>query len=260
MRGLRSRRSATVASILGLAVLVSALGVTQLVQADSGKAVAAKKCKRKHRKKCRKAAPPPTSTTTPPATTTTTTPAPTSPATPQYPLAVAAGPGGTISSSPAGISCPPDCTENYNAGQVVNLGDQPDFGFLFNAWSGDCSVDPCSVSMNGPRSVSASFVAGHTLSVTLEQAQFPPDDDGSVTSSPGSISCTKTGGQPSGNCADTFPTSTSSVTLTATPQLSIALGGRINWGGACTGTSSSSAQCVVSMTTNQTVTISFTET
>ncbi len=43
---------------------------------------------------------------------------------------------GTITSSPAGISCGSDCTQAYTSGTVVNLTAAPAAGFTFAGWSG----------------------------------------------------------------------------------------------------------------------------
>lgn len=58
---------------------------------------------------------------------------------------------GTITSSPAG----PD----HPAGTVVTVTATPASGYAFSQWSGDCTGTTCSVTMNGNKSVSASFAA-----------------------------------------------------------------------------------------------------
>ena len=80
---------------------------------------------------------------------------------PTFPLgvSVAAG-GGSVASSPAGIDCPGDCSQSYDQGTSVTLQARPAVGFGFAGWGGDCSATTgptCDVTMNGPRSVSASF-------------------------------------------------------------------------------------------------------
>ena len=81
---------------------------------------------------------------------------------PSYPLTVSLKGNGTgsVSSSPAGISCGSDCTENYLSGTNVTLTAAPSGGSVFGGWSGDCSGSSliCSVSMQGARTVSATFV------------------------------------------------------------------------------------------------------
>ena len=59
--------------------------------------------------------------------------------TPAYLLMVGADGEGSITSIPAGISCPGDCTELYNAGSTIILTAKADEGYEFTGWSGDCS-------------------------------------------------------------------------------------------------------------------------
>jgi GH25 family lysozyme M1 (1,4-beta-N-acetylmuramidase) len=79
-----------------------------------------------------------------------------------YPVTVTrAGPGnGAVTSSPAGISCPPVCSKAYPTGSKVALTATPDAGSEFDAWSGDCTgLDPtsCTVTLDRPRTVTATF-------------------------------------------------------------------------------------------------------
>jgi hypothetical protein len=77
-----------------------------------------------------------------------------------FSLAVSlAGTGtGTVTSSPAGISCGSTCGSSFNAGTVVTLTASPAAGSTFVGWSGGCSgAGACSVTMNAAQSVSATF-------------------------------------------------------------------------------------------------------
>ena len=66
-----------------------------------------------------------------------------------------------------GINCGSDCSETYPEGTVVPLVPSPAADFV--GWSGDCSGGGlCSVTMNGPRHVTATF-RPHTV---------PPDEIG----------------------------------------------------------------------------------
>jgi alpha-tubulin suppressor-like RCC1 family protein len=67
---------------------------------------------------------------------------------------------GTVTSSPAGISCGSDCSETYVIGTVVTLTAQPSGISLFDKWKG-CDVSngtSCTVTMNAAKSVTASFI------------------------------------------------------------------------------------------------------
>jgi hypothetical protein len=67
---------------------------------------------------------------------------------------------GTVTSSPLGISCGADCSENYASGTSVSLMAAAASGYSFAGWSGACSgTAGCTVSMTAARSVSARFTA-----------------------------------------------------------------------------------------------------
>ena len=77
-----------------------------------------------------------------------------------YTLTVArAGTGtGTVNSSPAGIACGADCTENYAENLIINLTALPASGSIFSGWSGACTgTSTCAVTMSQARSVTATF-------------------------------------------------------------------------------------------------------
>jgi len=65
---------------------------------------------------------------------------------------------GTVTSSPAGISCPGDCAESYAAETSVNLTATPNEGSVFTGWSGGCSgTGSCSLTMMSNKSATATF-------------------------------------------------------------------------------------------------------
>ena len=78
-----------------------------------------------------------------------------------YTLSVSkAGTGsGTVTSSPAGISCGSICSHTYSSGTQVTLSAVASSGSTFTGWSGaGCSgTDSCVVTMNAAESVTASF-------------------------------------------------------------------------------------------------------
>ena len=83
-------------------------------------------------------------------------------------LTVSKSGSGTVSSSPAGINCGSDCSENYASGTSVSLSATPASGFTFNGWSGACSgTGSCQIVMSAARSVTATFTAASAPAQTL---------------------------------------------------------------------------------------------
>ncbi|MBU0945423.1 MAG: DUF1566 domain-containing protein [Proteobacteria bacterium] len=77
-----------------------------------------------------------------------------------YTLSVTlAGEGsGKITSAPAGISCPNDCSERYDSGTIVSLTATAAPDSLFKGWTGACSGPGiCTVSMTQAKAVTANF-------------------------------------------------------------------------------------------------------
>jgi List-Bact-rpt repeat protein len=46
--------------------------------------------------------------------------------------------GGTVTSTPAGISCPPTCNASFDNGTQVTITASAEDGFAFLKWEGDC--------------------------------------------------------------------------------------------------------------------------
>ena len=88
-----------------------------------------------------------------------------------YTLGVAkSGSGtGTVTSSPAGISCGATCTKNYNGGSFVTLVASAASGSTFSGWSGGvCSgTGVCTVSIMANKLVSAAFTKSSGASSTI---------------------------------------------------------------------------------------------
>ena len=151
--------------------------------------------------------------------------------------------GGTVVSSPAGISCDVGCTETFVSGTVVTLTASPGEGSAFVGWSGGgCSgTTPCVVTMTAETFVIATFAPTFVLTVSTAGAGA-----GTVTSAPPGIDCGST-------CSARFANE-ATVTLTANPAPGSVFTG---WsGGGCAGT----APCVVAMTTETSITATFTRT
>src|SRR5262249_12949769 len=91
---------------------------------------------------------------------------------------------GTVTSTPAGISCPAACSAAFDSGTSVTLTAAAASGSTFAGWSGEGCSGPgtCTVSMTQARSVTATFIA--TPSLTLTKV-----GSGTVTSTPTGISC-----------------------------------------------------------------------
>ena len=64
---------------------------------------------------------------------------------------------GSVSSSPAGIDCGSSCTADFPDGSTVTLTATPAPGSAFTGFSGDCSSNPCTLSMTQVRRVTATF-------------------------------------------------------------------------------------------------------
>src|SRR5919106_1353969 len=112
-----------------------------------------------------------------------------------FALTVTVQGSGTVTSTPAGIDCPGDCSQSYPSGTQVTLAATAATGWTFGGWSGACTVSPCVVSMDGARAVTATFTQSppqtFALTVTVQGS-------GTVTSTPAGISCP-------GDCSQSYP-------------------------------------------------------
>jgi uncharacterized repeat protein (TIGR02543 family) len=166
-----------------------------------------------------------------------------------YTLTVYATPngGGTVSSDDDLIECSSSqgCSQNYGTlGKQVQLTATPAQNHVFTGWSG-CSSSTnatITVSMNGSMYCQANFQQT-VLTVYASGA-------GTITSTPGSISCTSYGGS---GCSEVFSPN-SVVQLTATPSSGYTFSG---WSGSCSGTNATTSvtmggarSCVATFITN----------
>ncbi len=73
---------------------------------------------------------------------------------------------GTVTSSPAGISCKPTCIASFASGTKVKLTTAPAKGAYFAGWSGACKgTNPCTVTMNSNLTATATFNVNQTVKV-----------------------------------------------------------------------------------------------
>jgi hypothetical protein len=150
---------------------------------------------------------------------------------------------GTVTSAPAGINCPSDCTQPYTHGAVVVLTATASTGSTFGGWSGGgCSgTGTCTVTMTAARTVQATFtLTTHLLTVSRAGSGAAL---GTVTSTPAGISC-------GADCTESVNYG-SQLTLMASAASGATF---IGWsGGGCSGTGA----CVVTVTAATTVTATF---
>ena len=77
--------------------------------------------------------------------------------------------GGTVTSSPAGIDCGPNCSAMFDGGTSVTLSATSDSNSTFNGWTGDGTDNgdgTRTVTMSQARSVTATFNANQTVTFT----------------------------------------------------------------------------------------------
>ncbi len=164
-----------------------------------------------------------------------------------FPLSVArAGAGsGTVTSTPAGVSCGATCSARFTSGTTVTLSAAAGAGSLFTGWSGACTntTATCTVAMTAAQTVTATFGPAQATTYTLTVTKAGTGS-GTVTSTPAGVSCGAT-------CAASYASGTT-VTLSAAAASGSTFAG---WSGACT---NAAGACTVSMAAARTVTATFT--
>lgn len=146
---------------------------------------------------------------------------------------------GTVTSSPAGINCGTDCTQDYTIHTVVTLTATPDADAVFAGWAGACTntAGDCVVTMDATQSVEAKFIKTFTLTVSLDPAG---NGSGRVTG-PG-INC----GDSATDCSEVYTMGTT-IELAAEQEILSQFSG---WSGDCTGTTS---PCTLFIDSNKSV-------
>src|SRR5258708_28243050 len=97
-----------------------------------------------------------------------------------------------------GIDCGNTCTSLVSKGKNVTLTAQPDAGWVFSTWIGDCAgVPACSMNMDRPQTIVAVFAQvnaplhkKHALSVVFSHSTVPGCliGEGTVNTHPSSLS------------------------------------------------------------------------
>jgi hypothetical protein len=150
---------------------------------------------------------------------------------------------GTVTSSPAGISCPSTCEQTINKDEKVKLTATPGGNSEFVKWGGDCSgtATTCELTMSKARNATAEFKSTSLPQLKLKVKKIGTGS-GEVTSSPAGIAC-------GGVCEFEFEQGTE-VELSGA-----ASGGSefVKWTGACTG----GGTCKVTMSAAKEVTAEF---
>lgn len=148
---------------------------------------------------------------------------------------------GTVTSSPAGIACRKDCVGVFQGGSQVVLTPAADEGSDFAGWGGGgCSgTEDCTLTLTGPREVTATFELEQAVEFTL-------------TTSPG-ITATTGVGDVRDDCAAgcQYPPDTM-VTLDVLPPE----GASSSWSG-CSPLEGRPNTCRVTMDMNRSVSVSF---
>ncbi|MDC4223902.1 MAG: PA14 domain-containing protein [Candidatus Manganitrophus sp.] len=154
-------------------------------------------------------------------------------------LSVTINGSGTVTSNPAGIHCPTDCSEPYTINTTVTLTAAAGADSDFTGWSGACTgTGSCAVTIDAAKSVTATFTL-KTFALTVNKTG---GGTGVVTSNPAGIDC-------GSDCSDSYNAGTR-VTLTAAPNADSNFTG---WSGACSGT----GNCVVTIDAAKSVTAAF---
>jgi YVTN family beta-propeller protein len=140
-------------------------------------------------------------------------------AVPTFTLSVGeAGAGlGSVSSTPAGISCQPNCSAAFNQGAIVTLSATPTAGSTFAGWSGACSGNgSCVVTMNSSQNVTATFtLAGSTACAAAGAAIWTGGPSGSWNTASNWSTGTIPNGTGTNVCINDGNTTPSAVTVTS---------------------------------------------
>jgi len=84
--------------------------------------------------------------------------------------------GGTVVDITSGsINCGATCSAAYDSDTSITLQANPQLGFTFSGWSGDCSgTGPCVVNMDDDKNISAHFVPFRNIQITSVSCTLTP--------------------------------------------------------------------------------------
>ena len=84
---------------------------------------------------------------------------------------------GMVTSSPPGITCEQDCSEEYERGTEVTLTAGAEPGSVFVGWTGACTGSgPCQLVMDQPAAVTATFLTVGSVRIVLDSVPDHPQD------------------------------------------------------------------------------------
>src|SRR5271156_4742469 len=176
------------------------------------------------------------------------------------PLKVTVSGSGTVTSAPAGISCPTSCSATFAGNSAVVLTATASTGSTFTNFSAPCTpASPqttpptCTVTMSDAETVTTTFTAtgAFAFQLVLEGTAY-----GTVTDNLGKINCTNsTGAGATGTCNTTYPSGTAVVlTQTANPGSVFATWGVAIGDAPC---ASATATCSFTMDEQEEITATF---
>ena len=91
----------------------------------------------------------------------------------------------------SGINCGSVCSAKYLEGTVVSVSEDPDAHSTFDSWSGACTGQACSVTMDGDKTVTAAFVEAQDFQMSPSAASLSVTWGGQASES---VSVAATGG------------------------------------------------------------------